>query len=242
MAEEERLTRPTPKQARPNRKPSDHLRNASSARSGAGAAGKRQSSAPHKPTDKVINDAVGLAYQVIEEQIVHGRRVAEQLRDGAYHSGDVEADVKALVERMVRVAKDFGFVWFDLLLALVRDPRLQSSLDRAGLSRGASAARPAPSVEIRGSRRTEVRCDLKPTSTPAVPVVPPLHAADPKIRPLTDVRFRIAQDGESAVVSIAVPDDQPAGTYSGAVVTGDTHEPIGTILVRVLPHPPKRAR
>ncbi len=63
--------------------------------------------------------------------------------------------------------------------------------------------------------------------------MPPLYASDRKLAPLEKIHFLVKGEAQPVLV-IEVPDDQPAGTYAGAIVDEKTHEPGGDICVRVL--------
>ncbi len=197
----------------------------------AGPAGPQSSAAPPpEPSpaqpDKVISDAVKLAYGVVNEQIAQGQRAAERVREGSYNAADLERDIKGQIDRVLRLSKDLGVASFDVLTALVRASASGVSIE----------PEPAPTnlaVEVKSSKRAQVTIDLRAKTERFVPTVPPLHAADRSVEPLKNVRI-VTKDAATPVLVVEIPDDQPIGVYTGAVVDATSHEPGGFICVRVL--------
>jgi hypothetical protein len=64
-------------------------------------------------------------------------------------------------------------------------------------------------------------------------VAPPLYASDRSLLPLDKLHF-VVKEGTRPVLVVEVPDDQPLGTYTGAIVDEKTHEPGGSVCVRIL--------
>jgi hypothetical protein len=217
---------------------------------------------------------VRLGYQVIEEQILQGQKLAQRLGRKAARavgagpaaapaaSSEVQAgagEVGELVDRVVHLYKDLGALCVDAVEALARNPVLRAGVARLNPSAGAPApsapaatttaagaaaldpAAPAANgsggfaLDIRCSRRTLVTLDLRGRSGAGVPRVHALHAADPALPPLTDVRFIVDAARLEPVLNLVIADDQPASTYTGVVVDGHTNEPRGTLSVRLLP-------
>ena len=208
----DRQSRPDPKRTKPNR----------SAIHNPGDFGTEGSGTARPPED-VISQAVLLGYQVIEKQILQGRSAAERIRAGVYSSGDAEQDINSLIGRVVSLAKEMGVAWFDLLSTTMpmRDPK------RYPVGSGYNIT-----VKSRSQRSVQVDCKLTPPSPRFVPCIRGLHAADAKLPALTDVRFMLGSEGGLAVV-IDLPDGQPAGTYTGAIVDMETNLPGGTLSVLI---------
>jgi hypothetical protein len=99
----------------------------------------------------------------------------------------------------------------------------------------ADAAAPAvpPVILVTGIRVRRVTLDLRPPSIQFVPFVRSLAASDPRHAPLTGVRFELSADQTHSVLSVNVPRNQPAGTYTGVIVDSTTNEPGGTVSVTV---------
>lgn len=226
MVQKDRLRRPDPGRTKPIR--SNHLGNPGSPRAGPDAGKARQGPAARASVNDVVGHTVDLGYKVVEEHIRQGRRAAEHIRSGAYSAGHAQEDVKNLIGRVLKVSKELGVVWFDLLSAALGDARLLSAL--AGTD---AAAETNVAIEVRSSRPTQVTLDLRPPSARFAPSVPSLRAADDKIRPLTGIRFKVGAD-KAPVLVVDVPEGQAPGTYTGAVVDSHTHEPGGTLVVRIL--------
>ncbi len=224
MVEKERMKRPDPERTRPIRMMADYVhRPSESSPSGRGPAGN--SGKPSARADKVITDTVKLAYDVAEEQIDQGRLAAERVRDGSYNAADFDEDVRAQVDRLLRVSKDLGVQWFEILNAILK------------ASAGATkTARPTPPVtlsfEVKSSRRAQVTADIWPTAGRFVPLVLPLHSDDGDVPPLTNIHL-VTDERTRPVLVVEIPDKQPAGVYSGVVVDADTRQPGGVVTVRV---------
>ncbi len=191
--------------------------------------------------DKIVSDAVGLGYQVIDEQIRQGRAAAERLRAGDCPLDVPPSDASALIERTIELSKGLAATWLDLLSALGTAVQ-QARPTQAGPSRPPSTAGTprSPSImtitdyEVKCNRQAEVSIHLHTVSTGFIPAVLPLHAADPAIRPLSDVFITPSQDKRRPMLNIPVPDGQQPGTYSGAIVDAATNEPGGMLIVRIL--------
>ena len=69
---------------------------------------------------EVIGDAVKLGYNVVEEYLEQGRQAAGRFRAGSYTSADIESDVAALAERLMRTTKDAAVAWLDVVSAAAR--------------------------------------------------------------------------------------------------------------------------
>jgi hypothetical protein len=167
----------------------------------------------------IISDAVSVGYRVIEDQILQGRDAAERFRAGTYNAADAEADIKKLLDRVMNLVKELGTAGFELASAAIRDPR-------GATFRGADVV-----IETRSVKPVQAKCDLRPPSANFVPSVPALYSNDPKAPPLTKIRFDV-RDSQLVLV-IAVPDDQPSGTYAGAIVDMETNVAGGFISVTI---------
>ena len=260
-----RRRRPEPARTAPHRNAATLLREsvAAAARTPAAAEAEAGAQGP-------VALGVQLGYQVIEEQILLGQKLAQRLgrraaqamgatpapgvADAAGHRDDTgaaapegavgSADLNDLLDRVVHLYKDLGALCVDAVETLARNPLL-----RAGVTRWASAGTPDPArtdaaagvpgggfaLDIACRRRTQVRLDLRPGAGHGAPRVHALHAADPAIPPLTDVRFDIDPALREPVLHLAIGDAQPAATYTGVVVDGAANEPLGTLSVRLLP-------
>jgi hypothetical protein len=169
-----------------------------------------------------IGEAIKLAYSVIEDQIVQGRRAAADFSQGKYTNAEAEGDVRHMVNQLLNVLKQGSVITFDLLASLIVTARL------------ADAQRAATDVEIdnRCGRPVQVNHKLVTTSPNFEPSIPALHAADRNVAPLTNVRFAATRDNRPMLV-VNIPENQPAGTYTGVIVDRKTNEPGGFIRITV---------
>lgn len=192
---------------------------------GAGESAQRDDTL-HKgaPTDEVIAKAVKLAYRVVDDHIRQGRRAAELVRAGSYNTVDFEADLKSLLDRMIGLSREAGAVGVELIDTLIRG----SAAPRHAAPSAAEVA-----IEVKSPRRVQVSVELKPTRSGFIPSTPPLYASDRSFAPLDKLHF-VVKEGTRPVLVVEVPDGQPLGTYTGAIVDEKTHEPGGSVCVRVL--------
>jgi len=194
--------------------------------------------------EDIANRAIEQGYQVIEEQIRQGQRVAEQFRGYSQDIGKVNNDVSRLVERSMRFYADVGSLWFELIESLVRNPALASN-DRHRIpdtpkpnghenSFNGNGAHPTfkQDVEIEVSSRSpaSVALDLKAPASPSL-AVPALRALDQSKPPLTEIRFE--HGANRPVLRIRIPPEQPADTYAGAIIDTRTSEPQGTLCITI---------
>jgi hypothetical protein len=89
-----------------------------------------------------------------------------------------------------------------------------------------------PQIVVRGARVTSVLLDLHPRTPSFAPLVRQLVAKDPQYS-LNSARFTRSADPPRLVLTVTVPNNQPAGTYTGAVVDSGTNEAGGTLSVTV---------
>jgi hypothetical protein len=237
-------SRPEPEREGPDRRVPP-LRDRLGAAAGARADGRRRSatggaqtaSPGGKTIDQVVAETVRTAYDVIGENILHGRHTAERLRQGSYQTGDVPEDFAAVAGRLLRLGMDLSMTWFHMMAAVMRDPRLAAAFDGADGGRPATSrasARRSPRIvyQVHCSRPHEVDLNLHALAGSAVPASADLYPGDGRSAPIRGVRFESGGEGVIRIV-IRVPDDQPPATYSGAVIDRDTHEPIGTLRLKI---------
>jgi hypothetical protein len=191
------------------------------------------------PWEGIASRAIEQGYQVIEEQIREGQRVAEQLRGYSTDLRRVNNDVSRLIERSLRFYTDVGYLWFEFMESVLRNPALApkehdskpESANGNGSGNGAHAAAGHDvEFEISSGSPTSVVLDLKAPATPSF-AVPPLRSLDANKPPLTDIRFEHVSN--RPVLRIRIPAGQPADTYSGVVVDTRTSQPQGTLCISV---------
>lgn len=157
-------------------------------------------------------------------------------------------DMEDLMERTMHFYKDMWELGMEGVELFFRSPMFMTGLARAEGSRQAAPSMDTqsesggaangfgvtPVVEIMSSRPARVALKMNPQAGQFSPRVHALHAADLTIRPLTGVSFQLDPELAIPIVQVRIPDDQPSGTYTGAVVDRDTNEPKGTLCISIL--------
>jgi hypothetical protein len=188
--------------------------------------------------DSAIGAAVRAAYDVVDQNVLEGRRAAERLRAAAAPTGAPAPDPRSITNRLMHMTRDMGAAWVELAVAVLKEPEVRAVLDRMASRPAAPASAPASTgcVVQRISSRRPIEVTLSPLparSTPAAPGIAGLHALDVALPPISQVRFSLGPGG-GLVLRIDVPDDQPPGAYSGTIVDVASLQPIGTLAVRVV--------
>jgi hypothetical protein len=237
MDNHERIRRPDPERIEPKRDPAACFFNAGT---GTDPKSKPQPKSPTEETVDAVAHGVRLGYQVVEEQIREGQRLAQRLSHAADLNGVSGSEgLSPLVGRALNVYKDLGALCFDAVEALALSPTLRLGLSRMLQGKAESEPDSAPgdevcAVEVSSSRRTQVTLKLARASRTSLPHVHALHASDPAIAPLTNVRFSIDPKTGVAMLRVDIPDMQSAATYTGVVVDRTTNEPCGTVCIRLI--------
>ncbi len=222
-----------------------------------GVANGSAPAATSSPTDPVSEEAqrgIEDAYRVIDEHLQEGRRAAQarpaaarpgtpgvddSASTGAAAAGVAPPNFEEMVAQGLRLYSSLAPLWTTFLnsvasTAAARDP----SAD--GLSAAPLAPAPIPRnaaapviVEIASTRRARVTVDL--AQQPGAPnfAVGGLLSIEAEKPPLKEITLGIETGSNRTVVSIRVPDDQPAGVYSGVIVDRDSGQPRGTITLRI---------
>lgn len=198
--------------------------------------------------DDVVSRAVETGYKVIEEQIQQGQRVAEQLSQGNLGADMVNGNVSEIFERVLRFYSDMGALWFEMLESVVRNPAasqlFESFTGRPGAKvnghamNGAghpTAAAPIGlPVEIVCARPSGARAalDLHPGADLTSITIQPLSSQHNEAPAIEGVRLIAARPGWPATVQITIPDEQPAGIYTGILLQA-SGEPAGTLCLHL---------
>jgi hypothetical protein len=194
--------------------------------------------------DDIATRAVRRGYEVIEEQINEGKRIAEKVRGFSDDVRKGSDDTTRLIERSLRFYTDVGSLWFELMESLLRNQAMHADPRRSdnganggdhhatnGNGNGASGAKHNDvDIEVISPCPTSISLDLRFANGATLTVLP-LRAADESKPPLADIGFHVLE-GRS-VLRIRIPKGQPADTYSGVVVDAGTHQPKGTLCVSV---------
>lgn len=232
-----------------------------------GEGGNAGDEAPWDRPLETVDRGVKMAYQVVEDYIEEGRRVARHMNDRAYGPRQMTEDFQSLTERMMRDSSRFLSLWFELMASTLsmgwrgwetawpgvggrpRSRRRPASApwetarERRGTDAETDAAegtRRAVTLEIRSSHLTRVDVDLAPDAGGAKLRSTPLQPDTGDASPLTEVAFEPGDAGRPPVLRLTVPPAQPAGHYHGVLLDPSTHQARGTVTVHLTePQQPK---
>lgn len=224
-----RVRRPTPARTTPIRDFSTVLQDEPPASdkpdSSQGADGER-------PKSDLLSDVVAqgarLGYTVIQEQIRQGQLIAQQWTQAKRPGNGF--DVNQLLQRMMHLSTDLGALLLDITNVITRTGadnggRTGAAVASSGAGTQGTSAHVSVEVEARG--HAKVMLDLAANAVGASLHAPALYSLDGASPPLTLIVF------EGLSLHVKIPDEQPAGTYSGVVVDRRTNEPKGTLSVQL---------
>jgi hypothetical protein len=187
-----------------------------------------------------VSESVKLGYSVIQEQIRQGRRIAQQMSEGALRAAGPNKDLAQILQRMLHFSTDFGALLVDLTETMWRlsssgEPRVDrgSRGDNGPAARDSAPAATNMSFDINARRPTKVLLDLRADANAATLGTPGLHALNGDAAPLTEIAFARGARGQMPGLTVRIPDEQPPGTYTGVVVDRETNEPRGTLSIRL---------
>lgn len=253
MNDQQRLRRDDPERTSPIRHWSKLYRQDDSWGSHASSANAppTQATPPNSATNDAVSQGVKIGYQVIEEHIRQGQRIAQQFNSRSYNLGSVGNDVRELTERLVRDSTNLLSLWFNLMTSLANNVDLSKQFSRTAshpsppASNGISPQKASPSeeptsqgtavsIELLASCPTQVTLNLSPKAERLFLATPGLHAMTADKPPLTDLTFIPALENNPASLRIRVPNQQPPDLYTGVLVDRNTGLPQGAVSVRVL--------
>jgi hypothetical protein len=242
----QRLRREDPERTGPIRQWSTLFRSSETRSSNMATEQNHDTSDGAHKADDVISRAVEIGYEVIEEQIRQGKRVAESLTTARPDQANgAQSGGKELIERLLHFYTDLGSLCFELMESIIRNPGVGELLrpQPNGTQAPPFAARaPNGSGSKTASVATEVSSVMPVRVTLSLDEDIPahcalgiheLHALDRTKPPLRAVSFRNGSADGRQTLRVSVPDGQPPGTYSGAVIDSSTNEPRGTVSVVV---------
>lgn len=198
---------------------------------------------PFPEVTEVVAETVRLGYRVVEETLRQGRRAADRLRARDYDIGEARDDVLTLGRRFLDLARDLGTSWFDLMGAVLDDPRLLDAVrsGRGPMPRrrdpadGDSAAQKTP-VEVIGHPDAAGQALLADLSDLArAPQITPLRAVDgpPGVPAIMGARLGAGSETGALAVIVPVPPDQPSGTYAGTIHETGSQRFLGAVSLTV---------
>lgn len=253
-----RQQRKDPERGGPNRRAADYIIRHAKKKDHV-----KTGSAPRELISESVQQAIVNMVQtgsdVIEEQIRAGQAAAERLRSGISNSRQLNSDINALMENLLATTKDVGATWLELISIIVRaigaqppsggggpshTPHGSGPVTQKGTSGGAATVSTftpgdadivgvPPQIVVRGKRTKSVSLNLHPSRPGFAPLALQLFAKDRR-HSLSSVKFtKSSGDPPRSVLTVTVPDNQPDGTYTGAVVDSTTNEAGGTLSVTV---------
>ncbi len=199
----------------------------------------------------VVSRGVELGYQVIEDQIRQGQRVARDLNDRPYDVGRMSDDLWEVTERSFRYYSEATNLWMQFLTGMswMGGPGMGGPWtrpwgrpgDRRRPEEAASAPSPAESgwrrvavaFEVDSLRPVSVELDLHTPGDVALPLAAVGLQSLEGHTALTEITFEPGVVREGVRLRLRIPDDQPAGFYTGVVFDQRTGQSQGTLSVRV---------
>lgn len=242
----ERLRRKDPARTEPNRSWGQLFRQ-SSADSAfeTDSSGANGASSDDKSINEAVSEAVDLGYKIIEEQISHGKRVAEQVSSRNYTSNSVGDDASEVVRRLLQFYTDFGSICFDMIETISRSSILSDGVQnlmnpKSAAAEGAgekpingSAGFGNLPLDVQSARPARVEINLDGVPNDCSLGVHALCALDPEKPPLRDIAFLYDDHSERPTLKVRVPADQPSDVYTGVVIDTATNLARGTISIRI---------
>ena len=188
------------------------------------------------PASDAATRAIKLGYQVIEEHLAQGRRVAQTFGQGSYDPKKAGAEVQEFLQRAVRYSTEIMPLWLDLMNSIASSDAVRNLFSPtpawAPAPKHESSRGGAITIELHSSKPATVSIDLK--EGVAGPLMTHgLRATNPDIPPLSGITFTSNNGNRHPVVRIGIPEKQPAGVYTGVIVESASGEAVGTLSVRL---------
>jgi hypothetical protein len=210
-----------------------------------------------------VSRAVKTGYDVLTDNLKRGREAAERFAQGDYNIREVPRDLEATSLRMVQLARELSNTTFDvcerLLHAFSANAAPPPGQTPAGpfwptvkkapgpAAKAPTTAAPAThplgamkvTVVFSGAAKAVAHTAL--LSRPTEPTAPeeisvaPLTARSGGGAPIAGVGFQADLAHGGLVVSVALPDGQSPGIYSGLVFAARQDVPLGVLTVEVAP-------
>lgn len=210
------------------------------------------------PSGDPVSGGVEAGYRVIEEYLRQGQSVARTLWAPPQGSGmPPDNGHPQHMTALFQSFSEFAGLWLDLMAKT--GPGGFASRGPTPVTRTAEPSSNGPGVptppaapeadgqkpsvempsgltlEIESKRRVEVSVDLRARSAGLSLKVQDLRAPEPDKPRLTGVSIEGPPAEERIHLCIRIPDDHPAGVYSGVILDGQTSIPRGTLCVRLGP-------
>ncbi len=188
--------------------------------------------------DKVRDEPVGLAYQVIEKHINHGKQNAGLFNGQPYNTKPPLTDgFQEIIERIVRFQSEILPLFIEALTSAV-------SAEPMSTPAGAAQSHPASngptgensqaiSVEVASTKPVQISIDLKEKSEKLPLITLGLRAVGNDTPLAGDITFAPGASGSPVQLRVSIAIDCAPGAYSGVIVNQVTGDVRGTLTVRV---------
>lgn len=196
--------------------------------------------------------AINNAYRLIDEYVRQGQRAAENLWLPLGDSAGRTASAFKAPERLMRAMGDMTMAWIEVMEQFTKSAQPQPREAPVGSAGPFSSSRadspvaaatvPSPSppakaavpplrlvLDARG--RVEVSIRLGDDAAPERLTTTELRSFGTDAEPIRGVE--LAGAPEDLVLSVRVPEGQPAGTYNGLFLERGSQRPCGTVTVIV---------
>lgn len=215
-----------------------------------GGAGERDEG-PLNAISEDIAQAVRVGYDVFSENLKRGREAANAFSQGEYSLGQVPHDAGEALKELVRLLQQTAESTFDILYRLAElaakpkpPPPGPSPVPPFRPGAGDAAARngPAPhtlAVTVRFKPPAVGRALTTSLARPQAPTSPAEIKASPLLKregaapPLAELSFDFDIASGGLTATVAVPEDQPPGIYSGTVWAATQDTPLGVLAIEL---------
>ena len=214
---------------------------------------------------EAVAEAVKTGYDVITENIMHGRMAAKRFREGRYNVRDVPLNVQFTARTLVRLARQLSVTTLDICERLIDE--IPVSFPASGHASDVPPFRPtatkaAPAASARPAKRPTppkapepaalhlaARFVGAPKATaapqtlrrPEAPTAPadvtatPLASRTEGVAPITDVSFEADLASGGLTAIVTVPAGQAPGVYSGLIYAKSEKTPLGLLSIELKP-------
>jgi hypothetical protein len=199
-----------------------------------------------KSWSRAVDRGVKLSYQVIDDQIRQGQRLAEEINGRSYGVQSMNRDFQELAMRSMRYYVDAASLFMDFFSTM--PATLGTSAFRPSGEADASTANGEPdgakqppaqteasvpvATRVRSSCPATVTVDVKAAFARRRLSISGLYSTDNGQPPITGVAFETSDNG-GPVLTIEVPEAHPAGLYAGVLIDQETGAAGGTVSLRL---------
>ncbi|HLV22074.1 MAG TPA: hypothetical protein VKZ49_14370 [Polyangiaceae bacterium] len=208
-----------------------------------------QASGPADRPRQTAYDTVNGAYQLIDEYLRQGQRMAESIWLPSEGEHAQRPEAAHVPNRLLRAMGDMTMAWLEMLQQSAPAPGARNPAPAgtagpfsAGKSSpvatprdsGAVAAHAGLTVCVQASRPVEVSVELTRQLEHPNLVATELRPPAPGAGPSSEITVDVSQLEASSRVDIVVPEALSPGSYSGLLLDAETERPCGTVYVRVI--------